>query len=317
VPDTMSILFPVASVVDADPLGLCDTMGRSASYTEVVTGKARWIVGSGCPNHFAQCQRADCDGMTPARTSSARVRLASYELPANPQLRTPAYAKLLQCEPGAVGIAFNGVPIYGRNDGRSTCIDMIPHIAGNIDACGGYADPQSGFYHYSVPPACLLAQQRELYGSTAHSPQLGWSLDGFPIYGSRGPDGITMQRCDSAGFLPGTNSRVCLDACYGYEADLLQVDVFRYRYYMMGPIGNLSCSSNVTNAGACEGSCCINEVPDSAGGASVLPCRRGCLISEIEGNMCLNAQSGVRSDAAVKVAMNLTEPAYLTMSSPT
>merc|ERR1712139_517891 len=237
------------------------------------------------------------------------------------QFRSIAFAVSLQCQEGALGVMLNGVPIYGRNDGRATCIDMIPHIAGQFDACGGYADPQSGNYRYSVPPACLIGQaaqqpllEHETGIQTGHSRQLGWSLDGFPIYGPEGPNGVIMQRCGVGGFLPGTTNTVCLDACYGFEADLPGVDAFRYRYYMMGPVGNRSCSTNVTNAGECEGSCCINVVPGVEGGASVLPCRRGCLADEIESGACTNARSGIRSGAMVEVAKNITEPAYLSMS---
>lgn len=62
------------------------------------------------------------------------------------------------------------------------------------------------------------------------SPQLGWALDGFPVYGPRGPKGVFMRRCG----LPGAHPTLCLDYCNGLEASLPGIDNYLYRYFMPG-----------------------------------------------------------------------------------
>ena len=64
----------------------------------------------------------------------------------------------------------------------------------SFDFCGGHgrclANDCTGDYHYHFPASCLETQIGKL--SDGHSPQIGWSLDGFPIYGPYGPDGVYM-----------------------------------------------------------------------------------------------------------------------------
>ena len=91
--------------------------------------------------------------------------------------------------------------------------------------CGGSADSK-GVYNYRIPPSCLLTQLQE--SKVLHSPQVGWALDGFPVYGPLGPDGITMEPCENFVGTFGdstwlsqqtTASMYCLDACNGLYAD--------------------------------------------------------------------------------------------------
>ena len=58
--------------------------------------------------------------------------------------------------------------------------------------------------HYHFPPSCLETQIGSL--TDGHSPQVGWALDGFPIYGGKGPGGITMTH---------TNQGCTGDYCLG------------------------------------------------------------------------------------------------------
>lgn len=50
----------------------------------------------------------------------------------------------------------------------------------NLDAYGAHV-PNSGEYHYHVPPAKYYADSLGVDG-TAHSPLLGYAADGFPVY---------------------------------------------------------------------------------------------------------------------------------------
>jgi hypothetical protein len=47
-----------------------------------------------------------------------------------------------------------------------------------------------------VTPACLQNQLLAAGAAVAdHSPQLGWALDGFPVYGPVGAKGTGFYRC--------------------------------------------------------------------------------------------------------------------------
>lgn len=148
-------------------------------------------------------------------------------------------------------------PVNGEQDGVLYCGDEVPVVAALMDKCGGYADKE-GRYKYHVPPVCLIdqlsamatrsAEYRAAINSstveeglsvtlkkrlqalqlgpawTAPSPQLGWALDGFPIYGPVGTKGIPMLRCGSTG----AHASVCLDDCNGYKGATAE-DKFMYR----------------------------------------------------------------------------------------
>ena len=88
-----------------------------------------------------------------------------------------------------------------------------------FDFCSGHSQNQ-GDYHYHFPPSCLLAQAGEK--ESEHSPQIGWSFDGFPIYGPRGVSGAMMEHCSETG-----GDTDCLDECSGIEEELPEVDNFK------------------------------------------------------------------------------------------
>src|SRR5580700_7288533 len=73
--------------------------------------------------------------------------------------------------------------------------------AETFDLCNGH-QPGSGMYHHHINPICLRAQLNDnvvvvssgrlgiQYGEKTsgwmHSPILGWSFDGYPVYGPYG-----------------------------------------------------------------------------------------------------------------------------------
>lgn len=95
------------------------------------------------------------------------------------------------CRPAARSYSAFAGPSYTLT-GYST---SAPYLEGNtFDSCGGHSSSTSSpSYHYHVAPSCLLAQLGMTNG--AHSPQIGWMADGFPVYGPLGPNGVVMQVC--------------------------------------------------------------------------------------------------------------------------
>jgi hypothetical protein len=99
--------------------------------------------------------------------------------------------------------------------------------------CGAHSNGNSGvgLYHQHVPPSCLLNQ----LGATDNtaSPMLGYMVDGFPVYGPRGPNGVYMKRCSE----PTADKTYCLDQCGGFydASQTIWADGFVYRYFILGP----------------------------------------------------------------------------------
>merc|ERR1711865_40536 len=237
----------------------CDAYGTSATYSETIgttSGVAsRTISSNGCPNHYSLCTGKDgvpgCGdvGETGSATE-AKVQTISVVIPASPVLRatislTDTNNGGIKCEMGAIGIALNGVAIYGGAvDTSCTGIDVDSTLGEwkGFDCCSGHSQ-RTGDYHYHFPPSCLLKQIGDL--SDGHSPQVGWAYDGFPIYGPKGPGGVTMKyssaACTAAGTsgCTGTGTYV-LDMCGGYEGEISGLDTFKYRYYFTGATSDLS-----------------------------------------------------------------------------
>merc|ERR1712232_237980 len=124
---------------------------------------------------------------------------------------------------------------------------------------------------------------------------IGWSFDGFPIYGPHGLGGVLMVRCR----WPGADATVCLDECLGYEAAIPDLDNFTYRYYMQGFTSSPACSMTVSGAEntTCLGTCCLASIPPSANGPNALGCRRGCLKAEIDAGFFSASSSGLLAGA--------------------
>lgn len=213
---------------------VCAQDGSSYSYTEAVSGSVRTIVTNHCPNH-------------PYYNLNPNVAVDSsttYTIPASPTYVGAASDSSLSsafidlsAKGGAVGVFFNGAMLYSPYGGptygtASSFQTSATYAEGNtFDQCGCHASSTtSPSYHCHVPPTCLMRQLGQT--DTAHSPQIGWAFDGFPVYGPRGPSGTMMQTCTQTGGTYGSD--VCTDYCGGhYNADG-SVDSFVYRYYTLG-----------------------------------------------------------------------------------
>eukprot|EP00657_Telonema_sp_P-1_P002057 TRINITY_DN1493_c0_g1_i1.p1 TRINITY_DN1493_c0_g1~~TRINITY_DN1493_c0_g1_i1.p1 ORF type:complete len:283 (-),score=57.61 TRINITY_DN1493_c0_g1_i1:399-1247(-) len=173
-----------------------------------------------------------------------------------------------------------GGPTYGTVSGFST---SATYAEGNtFDQCGCHSSSTTtASYHCHVPPACLMYQLGgNAISTTAHSPQVGWAADGFPVYGPHGPSGTMMKTCTVTGGTYGTD--VCTDDCGGYYLADDTIDNFSYRYYMQGtyPTGT-SCTSPgcpspdsnyYPNTPTCYRGCCPSGVTCSVGNFVIPTC---------------------------------------------
>jgi hypothetical protein len=119
-----------------------------------------------------------------------RAGIAAHSI----DLRLPAKPKLAKasCVGGEVGILNTGVALFDGFDADG--FDAPAHEM--QDSCSGH--PNNAGYHYHSLPACLNTGK-----SGRHSNQIGWALDGFPLFGPRGENGEYMKDND-------------LDACHGH-----------------------------------------------------------------------------------------------------
>jgi hypothetical protein len=293
---------------------LCDPFGGSSYYEETIdfARRVRVLRFNSCPNHFNQCQNSECAG----NATYAVLQWKTLEIPLYPGLAMPEDVQSVRCSTDPndiVAVALNGVPfrsnsdafdigavcvsprdylpqngissgcdLNGIGDGSKYCGDHVARSAAHLDKCGGHADSRDGLYHYNVPPSCLLHRLPPLPDSGGHSPQLGWALDGFPVYGPRGPNGLSMRPCPRGD--SNLDSKFCLDDCNGFYGELPGVDAYLYRYYISGDIASTECSSTIAldvdvtvQCGRREDSCCPSVVPSSKLFAPFTPaCFRGC-----------------------------------------
>lgn len=241
--------YPEGGDGDAD---CCAADGADSAYEETIVGNMRSISVNGCPDHPYFL----------VNPNVAHPLEEEHLVPAYPELVAISDAKSLSAVGGTIGTAINGVSLYSCYGGADygECLDWdssaINLEGDTFDSCGGHA---TGFYqyHYHIPPTCLL----NALGATtdAHSPQIGWAYDGFPIYGGRGPGGVLMKKEGA----DGADSTYFLDTCGGYEG-ALPVDPYLYRYYMTGtvsdgtsnPVSPLPGESFFPHAPICLRGCC-------------------------------------------------------------
>lgn len=263
--------------------GACATDGSSASYAETIGESGgvatRTIATSTCPNHESMCTGKPIGGVCGdvgenGSGTEAKDQGITKVVPAEPVLKATYAADDTKCVTGAIAYALNGVSIFsGAVDNECGILDVTDQEAewGSFDCCSGHAE-NSGVYHYHFPPSCLLAQLAPF--ADGHSPQIGWSFDGFPIYGPLGPGGVEIRNCGASG----ADDEYCQDECGGYKGKVDGVDNFKYRYYFTGKVGDLDslpgdpkpddpalyepftincyrgCTYDELAAGACEGS---------------------------------------------------------------
>jgi hypothetical protein len=244
----------------------CAVDGSSWLYEESIdlSARTRTIVTYQCPNHYSTCQAMECGGpdatrsirkmetitipLYPRLTSAQPADLTcerekvgvalngvGFYSPADGVtdecLRPEQFALLGSC--GGLGgncidpyVGRDSCWISGPEYGLRYCGNVVQSKGSEADKCGGH-DDNSGYYKYRAPPTCLLSQlTAQGLGVYGHSPQVGWALDGFPIFvGAMGPRAVPMLPCSSTGAHP----QLCLDTCNGYYGELPGFDEYMYR----------------------------------------------------------------------------------------
>jgi hypothetical protein len=172
----------------------CDSCGASATYAETISDggsySKRTIVSTGCPNHYSVCTGKEgvgvCGGIGEEGSGTeATDQEVTVEIPAEPVIATSQTN--VECTMSNIAIALNGVGFFSgavNNDCEKVDVGDDTSEWTTFDMCSGHTE-RTGTYHYHFPPSCLVQQAEESNPATGdvtgHSPQIGWSYDGFPI----------------------------------------------------------------------------------------------------------------------------------------
>ena len=120
--------------------------------------------------------------------------------------QTPAVAASTTNVPllGNIGVAVNGIPIYGVNEGPQPTSDAYgdPIAAAILDECGSHSAQQGTFHNHELFVKCLIqsaVSSSQPWNNADPSPSdpspiVGYAFDGFPIYG---PYECTDAGCSS------------------------------------------------------------------------------------------------------------------------
>jgi hypothetical protein len=185
--------------------------------------------------------------------------------------RYPAQAASTTAVPllGNVGVAVNGIPIYGVNEGPQPASDAYgdPIAANIMDECGSHSAQQGTFHNHALQVKCLVqsaVSESQPWldpdpSPNDPSPIVGYAFDGFPIYGP--------YECVDAG-------------CSSVQKMLSGWDNTGYQAGTVGCTSSASCSSgyctdvsiNGTETTACVPKTCVwsNNVFTAKAGSAYL-----------------------------------------------
>lgn len=108
----------------------------------------------------------------------------SWSIPLQPAYATTPLSTKTNLMKGAVAVAVNGIPIFNALNNRGE----DSYLIGELDNWGGHCG-RGDDYHYHAAPLHL--------STTSGLKPIAFALDGFPVYGSKEPDGSTMSALDS------------------------------------------------------------------------------------------------------------------------
>jgi hypothetical protein len=173
---------------------VCESDGSSFRIFVTTDATKRTIDTSGCPEYDWTSQTTDIDAMDQS---------AKWTMPLNPTFcKEPTYIGAYfdidkttantDIALGPVGVAFNGVVIFGNSDMQGR--DAYVFEGHTLDQCNGHAAPDGSYhYHTQIPNDCLGGQAVE---DSTHAKLVGFMADGIPIYGPEGDDGVIPEDLD-------------------------------------------------------------------------------------------------------------------------
>lgn len=108
---------------------------------------------------------------------------SAWKIPLKTQYSTEVLTIEDHFHKGAIAIAVNGIPIFNPYNASNEISQQI----GELDQYGGHSG-RGDDYHYHTAP---------LHLETSANLPIAYAFDGYPVYGSKEPDGSAMNPLDS------------------------------------------------------------------------------------------------------------------------
>ena len=150
-----------------------------------------YIASNGIPNHNMMIGITSWQQQVPITQPYADNN--SWSIPLQPAYATTPLSTKTNLMKGAVAIAVNGIPIFNALNNRGE----DSYLIGELDNWGGHCG-RGDDYHYHAAPLHLSV----INGLKP----IAFALDGFPVYGSKEPDGSSMAILDTCHGHIGSNN---------------------------------------------------------------------------------------------------------------
>lgn len=182
--DMSEIEEEIGALISAisDPLNLDEAFG---TYKDLVS--TRWdddyfyVESNGIPNHEMMVGITAWIAQVPVPHSYTGDD--AWSIPLNTKYAASPISIDSDLRRGAIGVAANGIPIFNPVNASG----LISNEIGELDAFGGHSG-RGDDYHYHTAPI-------HLEGTSGVLP-IAYAFDGYPVYGSKEPDGSSMTALD-------------------------------------------------------------------------------------------------------------------------
>jgi len=149
-----------------------------------------YIASTGIPNHNMMIGITNWQQQVPITQPYNGTN--SWSIPLQPAYAATPLSTKTNLMKGAVAVAVNGIPVFNALNNRGEDSYKI----GELDNWGGHCG-KGDDYHYHAAPMHL---------STLNGLKpIAFAVDGFPVYGSKEPDGASMIALDTCHGHNGTN----------------------------------------------------------------------------------------------------------------
>jgi len=149
-----------------------------------------YVASTGIPNHNMMIGITNWQQQVPITQPYNGTN--SWSIPLQPAYATIPLSTKTNLMKGAVAIAVNGIPIFNALNNRGEDSYKI----GELDNWGGHCG-KGDDYHYHAAPLHL--------SSMNGLKPIAFAVDGFPVYGTKEPDGTSMIALDTCHGHNGTN----------------------------------------------------------------------------------------------------------------
>lgn len=151
-----------------------------------------YIASTGLPSHNMMIGISNWQQQVPISQPYSGTN--SWSIPLQPVYASTPLSTKTNLMKGAVAIAVNGIPIFNALNNRGEDSYKI----GELDNWGGHCG-RGDDYHYHAAPMHL---------STLNGLKpIAFAVDGFPVYGTKEPDGTNMNALDTCHGHNGTNGQ--------------------------------------------------------------------------------------------------------------